>query len=127
MEEFCHAPGRIPAAAKRLPKLAPGVVIASMKPFQFWKLGLLLAIALSVDASVAATAEPGRDRPAAKAAGQSILVFIGTYTGPKSHGIYRFRFDRSTATPSAPELAAETESPSFLAIHPNQRFLYAVG
>ena len=98
-----------------------------MKPFQFWRLGLLLAIALGANAAVAATAEPGRDRPAPDAAGQSILVFIGTYTGPKSHGIYRFRFDRSTATPSAPELAAETESPSFLAIHPNKRFLYAVG
>jgi 6-phosphogluconolactonase len=52
-------------------------------------------------------------------------VYIGTYTGPKSKGIYVSRLDLASGTLSAPVLAAETASPSFLAIHPNQRFLYA--
>jgi 6-phosphogluconolactonase len=58
---------------------------------------------------------------------QPMFVFIGTYTGGKSKGIYRSEFDSATGKLSAPELAAETPSPSFLALHPNGRYLYAVG
>src|SRR5688572_2000262 len=63
----------------------------------------------------------------AAAMADEILVYLGTYTGPKSKGIYVSRLDRSKGALSAPELAAETKSPSFLAIHPNGKFLYAVG
>jgi 6-phosphogluconolactonase len=52
-------------------------------------------------------------------------VYIGTYTGEKSKGIYVSRLDPATGRLGAPALAAETISPSFLAIHPNQGFLYA--
>jgi 6-phosphogluconolactonase len=38
-----------------------------------------------------------------------------------------YRFDAATGKLSAPELAGETTNPSFLAIHPIKRFLYAVG
>ena len=58
---------------------------------------------------------------------QSLLAFIGTYTGPKSDGIYVARFDPTTGRLGTPELAAKTVNPTFLALHPNQRFLYAVG
>jgi 6-phosphogluconolactonase len=57
----------------------------------------------------------------------SRLLYIGTYTGKKSKGIYSARFDSDTGKLSAPELAAETKNPSFLALHPNGRVLYAVG
>ncbi len=56
-----------------------------------------------------------------------LWVFVGTYTGGKSKGIYRCEFDPSTGKLSEPILAAETASPSFLAIDPSRRFLYAVG
>jgi 6-phosphogluconolactonase len=56
-----------------------------------------------------------------------LWVFIGTYTGGKSKGIYRCELDLATGQLSEPTLAAETTNPSFLAIHPSQRFLYAVG
>jgi 6-phosphogluconolactonase len=55
-----------------------------------------------------------------------IAVYLGTYTGPKSKGIYLSRLDLTSGKLSAPILAAETEQPSFLALHPNRRFLYAV-
>jgi len=55
------------------------------------------------------------------------FVYFGTYTGAKSKGIYVSRFDTATGKLGAPELAAETKNPSFVAIHPNRRFLYAVG
>src|SRR5688572_505841 len=61
------------------------------------------------------------------AGAREFLVFFGTYTGAKSQGIYVSRFDNKTGKLSAPELAAETKSPSFLAAHPNERWLYAVG
>ena len=54
------------------------------------------------------------------------LVYIGTYTGPRSQGIYVSKLDLGAGTLSKPEVAAETPSPSFLAIHPNHRTLYAV-
>src|SRR2546426_1173464 len=57
---------------------------------------------------------------------QQMLVFIGTYTGAKSKGIYLSQFDQGTGKLSSPELAAEITNPSFLALHPKRRFLYAV-
>lgn len=54
-------------------------------------------------------------------------VFFGTYTSGKSKGIYRSKLDAKTGALTAPELAAEMASPSFLAIHPTNGSLYAVG
>ena len=58
-------------------------------------------------------------------AGES-LVYFGTYTGAKSKGIYVSKFDSATGKLSAPELAAETKNPTFLAVAPGGNFLYAV-
>ncbi len=63
----------------------------------------------------------------AEAAESHMLAYIGGYTGPKSKGIYVSRFDTDKGQLSAPELAVETESPSFLALDPHRHFLYAVG
>jgi 6-phosphogluconolactonase len=53
------------------------------------------------------------------------LVYVGTYTRGGSRGIYAFRFQSSgKLVPLG--LAAESSSPSFLAEHPNHKFLYAV-
>jgi 6-phosphogluconolactonase len=54
-------------------------------------------------------------------------VYLGTYTGAKSQGIYVCDFNAETGELSQPRLAAETKSPSFLAIHPDNKHLYAVG
>jgi 6-phosphogluconolactonase len=67
------------------------------------------------------------------AAGKQHFVYWGTYTtslprfaNGESKGIYVSRLDSETGTLAPPELAAETKSPSYLAIHPSNRFLYAV-
>jgi 6-phosphogluconolactonase len=59
---------------------------------------------------------------------ESLPVYFGTYTGPEnsSKGIYRSTLDIETGKLSAPVLAAEAKNPSFLEIHPNGKFLYAV-
>lgn len=56
------------------------------------------------------------------------LFYVGTYTeeGSKSKGIYAYRYDAATATITPLGLAAETTNPSFVALHPNGHFLYAV-
>ncbi|REJ80286.1 MAG: lactonase family protein [Planctomycetota bacterium] len=54
------------------------------------------------------------------------LAFVGTYTGGDSEGIYAFDFDAETGKASTVRLVAETKNPSFLAIHPSRKFLYAV-
>jgi len=53
------------------------------------------------------------------------FVFVGTYTNALSRGIYVSRLDAATGHLSAPELAAETPSPCYLAISPGEKFLYA--
>lgn len=54
-------------------------------------------------------------------------VYFGTYTSGVSQGIYLSEFDSRSGSLSKPELVAETRNPSFLALHPNGNFLYAVG
>ena len=54
------------------------------------------------------------------------LVYFGTYTKEKSRGIYVASFDAETGRAGPPRLAAETENPSFLALHPTRPLLYAV-
>jgi 6-phosphogluconolactonase len=56
------------------------------------------------------------------------LMYVGTYTGEKSSskGIYAYRYDAATQELTPLGLAAETTNPSWVAIHPNGRLLYAV-
>ena len=64
-------------------------------------------------------------------------LYIGTFTtptapnghpdgAPPSKGIYLSHFNAQSGTLSAPSLAAEVANSSFLALSPNQRFLYAI-
>src|SRR5262249_48717950 len=78
----------------------------------------VLAIALSLAATSLFAAVPTSTK---------YWVFVGTYTGKASKGIYRCEFDAATGKLGKPELASEVTSPSFLAIHPTKKFLYAVG
>jgi 6-phosphogluconolactonase len=64
-------------------------------------------------------------RAADKGSKGDYIAYIGTYTNKQSKGIYAFRFDASTGKLTPLGLAAEATSPSFLAIHPNRKFLYA--
>lgn len=57
---------------------------------------------------------------------QNWVAYIGTYTTGVSKGIYAYRYQPETGGLTSIGLAAETVSPSFLAMHPNGRVLYAV-
>ena len=67
------------------------------------------------------------------AAGDSAyLVYVGTYTdmigpmGRKSEGIYVYRMDPETGRLTFDSVATNVVRPSFLALHPTSRYLYAV-
>jgi 6-phosphogluconolactonase len=57
-------------------------------------------------------------------------AYVGTYTGgdtkEKSQGIYLMELDLRAGTLSSPRVVAAAVDPSFLAIDPSRKFLYAV-
>lgn len=65
------------------------------------------------------------DEAAAPTAG-NCLVYVGTYTGEKSKGVYAYQLDLATGKCTPLGLVAELKNPSFLAVHPNRKLLYAV-
>jgi 6-phosphogluconolactonase len=70
-----------------------------------------------------ATAMLSIDQPAS-----SYLVYVGTYTkSGKSKGIYVMRLDAASGKLSEPRVAAEMTSPSFVTIHPSEKYVYAIG
>jgi 6-phosphogluconolactonase len=86
------------------------------KPFLYLHAALVMPLLLN---SIARGAE--------KSQRGEYIAYVGTYTGKNSKGIYAFRLDSSTGKLMPLGLAAESTSPSFLAVHPNHRYLYAVG
>jgi 6-phosphogluconolactonase len=88
-------------------------------PRRFFALLLLLSAPLLLF-SGAQTSEK------AAAKGQYI-AYVGTYTSKtNSKGIYAYRFDAEKGQLTPIGVAAESVDPSFLAIHPNGKYLYAV-
>ncbi|GIW80391.1 MAG: hypothetical protein KatS3mg105_2198 [Gemmatales bacterium] len=75
----------------------------------------LLAIGLSVPSLPAETKLP-----------EKYIVYFGTYTGGKSKGIYRYYLDTKTGKLTYIGVTEGIANPSFLAIHPNKKYLYAV-
>lgn len=63
--------------------------------------------------------------PPNAAAQKENIVYVGTYSRQGSKGIYAWRFQPSSGKLTSIGLVGETSNPSFLALHPNRRFLYA--
>jgi 6-phosphogluconolactonase len=82
-------------------------------------LGFLMAACAAVPLALGAPAK------GSNVAG-SYFVYVGTYTGPTSKGIYGFRFDPKTGQFTSTGLVAELPNPSWLVTDPQHRFLYAV-
>jgi 6-phosphogluconolactonase len=61
----------------------------------------------------------------AKRAGE-LLLYVGTYTTGKSEGIYLYRLDLSSGELKHVATTKRVVNPSFLALAPNRRYLYAV-
>lgn len=74
------------------------------------------AIALFAAVTIAQAAEGTKQR-----------LYFGTYTQGSSEGIYTAELDLSTGDVSECRLVAKVTNPSFVAIHPSKKYLYAVG
>lgn len=79
-----------------------------------------ISFLLAWTAAVSVAEPPPKETP------KTLCVYVGTYTGGGSGGIYRCRLDLSDGTLQRPTLAAEARNPSFLALHPTRPVLYAV-
>jgi len=55
-----------------------------------------------------------------------LLVYVGTYTTGKSEGIYLYRLDLSSGELKHVATTRDVVNPSFLALAPSRRYLYAV-
>lgn len=54
------------------------------------------------------------------------ILYVGTYSDRGSKGIYVLEFDRTTGKLREVQTIEDKESPTFLEVHPNGRYLYAV-
>ena len=61
-----------------------------------------------------------------QSAPRELLVYIGTYTKTEEQGIHWLKLDMGTGKLTAVGKLSGQKNPSFLAIHPNKKFLYAV-
>lgn len=59
------------------------------------------------------------------AAGRNV-AYVGTYTDGKAKGIYALRYDEGSKKFVSLGLQAEVASPSFVAVSPSRKFLYAI-
>ncbi len=57
----------------------------------------------------------------------NVDVWIGTSSSPPSRGIYHCTLNTHTGKLTDPTLAAEMDGPGFLAMHPSEKVVYAVG
>jgi 6-phosphogluconolactonase len=83
-----------------------------------WARATLCAAALPWAGAAGAAAAPATPAP--------LRVYVGTYTTGDSVGIYRLRLDGSSGALTAEGEPTQSVNPSFLALHPGGRFLYAV-
>lgn len=85
-----------------------------------WRFWYALVLAVTLSSGPVRSAAP----PAPSQA-REFFVYLGTYTGPKSRGLYVCRLEVRSGKLSSPVLAAEAENPTFLAVHPNRPALYS--
>jgi len=93
---------------------------------------LLVLMLLQAFLAVLGSSREARAQGSSRAAAEPDVfgAYVGTYTGgsgdDKSQGIYLLELDLRSATLSTPRVAGAAVNPSFLAIHPSRKFLYAV-
>ena len=90
-----------------------------------------LGVALSLLALASATTDQvrgGAMEPSEKQTPAALRAYVGTYTSGKtpSKGIYLLELDLASGRLTARDAGPKLPDPSFLAIHPSRKFLYAV-
>jgi 6-phosphogluconolactonase len=88
--------------------------------FALCLLTLVLNLPLQVEAAQSTSV-------AASGAVSDLFVYVGTYTrNSESRGIYIFRMNLASGVLTPAGIRDGCENPTFLAVHPSQKFLYAI-
>ncbi|MGH7139970.1 MAG: lactonase family protein, partial [Pirellulales bacterium] len=82
--------------------------------------------ALATGLTLALFGFSGHHRTANAAENQKMRVYIGTYADDKHEGIHLLELDMADGKLTKVGGTSGVQNPSFLAIHPSKRFLYAV-
>src|SRR5713226_7621745 len=83
----------------------------------------IFAFSIVIAPLVFSVAGGSADTPAAN---RKYLVFVGTYTTKtESKGIYGYEFDADSGKLTPRGVAAETPDPSWVAVHPSGKYVYA--
>lgn len=101
-----------------------GLLPRMNSPFHRCSFSFLVASALAVSAPILAVAAGADSTPAP--AKDDFLAYFGTYTGPKSQGIYVSHYHAARGELAPPKLAVETPNPAWLTVAPGASRLYAV-
>jgi len=102
--------------------LVPGKLTVMTNPMPL----TLISMAIVLACISTGCQSSGQSGSALKADAGDYRVYIGTFTNAKSKGIYLMAFDSKSGKLSEPMLVAESASPSFLALHPNHKYIYTV-
>ncbi len=86
---------------------------------------MLLSGAVRANEPPPASDASSQSAPAAGAG--TLRIYVGTYTTGAGRGIYLVEMDPERGALMVRGLVGEIRNPSFLALHPGGRFLYAVG
>ncbi|GAB6848895.1 lactonase family protein [Paraburkholderia kururiensis] len=112
----------------RSARAASGVPASSKafvaQPYRFSRSFITLIKGLAIMASIATTHALAEESAAVPADGVYDLL-IGTYTGPKSEGLYVYRFDTKTGDATRVSVA-KTVNPSYLVVSRDRHYVYAV-
>src|SRR4051812_34041878 len=84
------------------------------------RFGVLATIASGIVASAPAQTSPLSEPPV------KTRVYISTFTENGGDGIYLTELDLSTGDLGPVRLVADVRKASFLALHPNHRYLYSI-
>ncbi len=116
--------GRAGKSAACIPAATTLYIFIMTKPISYLALTLLAVAAFGCGGA----SEPEAVEEPETASGQQYLAYFGTYTkgDDAGKGIYAYRFDSGSGTMTEIGVAAEVTNPSFIAIHPNNKYLYAV-
>ncbi len=96
-----------------------------LKPLNWIRVACLLFAGAGVCSLMPEAARA--QQPGGVAAAKEAFVYVGTYTrGTGSKGIYIFRMQLDSGDMTPVGACEGCENPTFLAVHPNQRWLYAI-
>lgn len=106
-----------------IPRLTTLYIVSMRNPITYLAAGLLFTLVLGYGGCESESMEESKE-----ASAPQYLAYFGTYTKAEGggEGIYAWRFDSGSGQMTEIGLAAEIVNPSFVAVHPNHQYLYAV-